>query len=221
MALKLKANNGNLDLNTDIGRLIKGDDGGYYIPAVDEAGNLSWEATEEYMPAIEGSNIKGPQGEPGKDGLDGKNGLDGKDGYTPVKGVDYFDGKDGAAGKDGIDGKDGEPGKDGADGKPFTYEDFTPEQLEALRGPEGKQGIQGPAGEPGKDGVSGKDGVDGKDGIDGEPGVYVGTEEPTDDSVIWINPEGGANNSLATTEYVDNAIANALAGIANAEDGAY
>ncbi len=48
----------------------------------------------------------GPQGEPGKDGAQGPQGEPGpagKDGYTPVKGVDYFDG---APGKDGVDGKD-------------------------------------------------------------------------------------------------------------------
>ena len=38
----------------------------------------------------------------------------------------------------------------GAKGDPFTYEDFTAEQLESLRGP---QGIQGEQGEPGYDGV--------------------------------------------------------------------
>lgn len=42
-------------------------------------------------------------------------------------------------------------GLQGEKGEPFTYEDFTPEQLEALRGPQGIQGIQG---EPGKDGVT-------------------------------------------------------------------
>lgn len=52
--------------------------------------------------------------EKGKDGKDGKDGVDGKDGYTPQKGIDYFD------------------GKDGDKGAPFTYEDFTPEQLAAL-----------------------------------------------------------------------------------------
>ena len=46
----------------------------------------------------------------------------GKDGRTPVKGVDYTDGKD---------------GKDGKDGDPFTYEDFTEEQLAALHGVSG------------------------------------------------------------------------------------
>lgn len=40
----------------------------------------------------------------------------GKDGYTPVKGIDYFDGEK---------------------GEPFEYDDFTPEQLEELKGPPG------------------------------------------------------------------------------------
>lgn len=40
-------------------------------------------------------------------------------------------------------------GPKGDKGDPFTYEDFTPEQLEALRGPQGEQGIQGPAGPKG------------------------------------------------------------------------
>ena len=31
----------------------------------------------------------------------------------------------------------------GDKGDPFTYKDFTPEQLEGLRGPQGEQGIQG------------------------------------------------------------------------------
>lgn len=53
-------------------------------------------------------------------------------------------------------------GADGAKGDPFTYDDFTPEQLESLRGPQGEQGPQGPvgpAGAPGKDGTNGADGI--------------------------------------------------------------
>ena len=46
--------------------------------------------------------------------------LQGNDGYTPQKGIDYFDGEK---------------------GDPFTYDDFTPEQLEALRGERGHSGI--------------------------------------------------------------------------------
>lgn len=79
----------------------------------------------------------GPQGERGVPGytpikgvdyFDGKDGRDGKDGYTPIKGVDY---------SDGINGKDGRDGAQGLNGEPFTYTDFTPTQLEALRGPKG------------------------------------------------------------------------------------
>jgi hypothetical protein len=65
MAVKLKMNNANLDLKTNIGQLIKGEDGGYYIPVIDEEGNLTWVASEEEMPEIVGANITGPAGEPG------------------------------------------------------------------------------------------------------------------------------------------------------------
>ena len=44
-------------------------------------------------------------------------GNKGDPGYTPQKGIDYFD------------------------GEPFTYEDFTPEQLEALKGEPGNDGV--------------------------------------------------------------------------------
>ncbi|WP_227490022.1 BppU family phage baseplate upper protein [Staphylococcus epidermidis] len=90
---------------------------------------------------------KGEQGIPGQDGKDGKNGLNGIDGVNGnpgPQGVQGPPGKDGINGVDGIDGKPGIDGKDGADGakgEPFRYDDFTPEQLEALRGP---QGLPGP-----------------------------------------------------------------------------
>ena len=82
----------------------------------------------------------------------------------------------------------------GEAGKSFTYEDFTPEQLEALRGPKGDSftfddltpeeivlltGADGLDGEPGRDGYTpikgvdyfdGKDGKDGRDGLDGKDG---------------------------------------------------
>lgn len=58
---------------------------------------------------------KGDKGEPGKDGVDGK------------------DGKDGVDGVNGSTGPQGPPGLNGVDGKSFTYEDFTPEQLENLK----------------------------------------------------------------------------------------
>lgn len=60
------------------------------------------------------------------------------DGHTPIKGVDYFD------------------GEKGDKGDPFTYEDFTPEQLASLKGDKGDKGT---------DGKDGQNGADGKDGI--------------------------------------------------------
>ena len=36
----------------------------------------------------------------------------------------------------------------GAKGDPFTYDDFTPEQLASLKGPQGEIGVQGPKGDP-------------------------------------------------------------------------
>lgn len=72
---------------------------------------------------------QGPKGDKGEIGPQGVQGPPGKDGINGVDGID---------GKPGIDGKDG---ADGAKGEPFRYDDFTPEQLEGLRGP---QGLPGP-----------------------------------------------------------------------------
>lgn len=88
-------------------------------------------------------------------------------------------------GKDGKDGLDGAAANKGDKGDPFKYEDFTPEQLEALRGPKGEDGTtvnkgdKGDKGDPFKyedftpeqlevlRGPKGEDGADGKDGKSG------------------------------------------------------
>lgn len=107
------------------------------------------------------------------------------------QGVEYYKGGPGPKGDTGPRGEKGEP---------FRYEDFTPEQLEALRGPQGIQGLTGetgPAGQPGQDGKDGKDftyddftaeqlealrgpqgepgrnGSNGLDGKDGKDGVSI------------------------------------------------
>lgn len=67
-----------------------------------------------------------------------------------------------------LHGKVGEPGKDG---KPFTYADFTPEQLEALRGPAGKDGYTPQKGVDYFDGKDGKDGENGQDGYIPQKGI--------------------------------------------------
>ena len=111
----------------------------------------------QLMALLESDKIKGEQGEPGKDGTDGT------DGYSPEATVTETDtgatititdksGTTTATVKNGQNGKDG---KDGEKGDAFTYEDFTPEQLAALKGEQG---------EPGKDGTNGTNGKDGADG---------------------------------------------------------
>ena len=79
----------------------------------------------------------------------------------------------GQNGRDGQDGAPGEPGQGGAPGPkgdPFTYDDFTPEQLEGLRGPQGIQGPTGPRGIRGPKGDPGETGPRGIQGPKGDPG---------------------------------------------------
>lgn len=58
----------------------------------------------------------------------------------------------------------GPQGEQGPKGDAFTYEDFTPEQLEALKGPRGADGDIGPTGPQGNTGLQGPKGEPGKDG---------------------------------------------------------
>lgn len=61
-------------------------------------------------------------------------------------------------------------GPRGEKGEPFKYEDFTPEQLESLRGPSGKDGAIGPAGPVGPRGEVGPTGPIGLTGPEGPMG---------------------------------------------------
>ena len=113
-------------------------------------------------------------------------------------------------------------------------EDFVSEEIANI------QLTPGPKGEDGYTPVKGVDYFDGKDGNDyvltyadkqeiasmvevtgGDDGIYVGETEPTDNSLIWINPNGEASVGFATMADVNAAIAEALNGIKTAEEGAY
>ena len=80
--------------------------------------------------------LQGPQGDPGPQGPPGPPGPKGEPGRNGIDGIN---------GEQGGQGIQGPPGKDG---KPFTYDMFTQEQLESLKGPRGEQGPPGPKGEP-------------------------------------------------------------------------
>ena len=157
--------------------------------------------------------LRGPQGEPGKDGVNGEQGPKGDKGDPGQDGTDFtydmftpeqLEALRGPSGKDGVDGatglqgekgdkgdkgdtgEQGPKGDTGEQGKDFTYDMFTPEQLEALRGPQGEQGIQGvqgdkgDKGEPGPEGPQGPKGDTGEQGIQGEQGVQ-GEQGPKGD----------------------------------------
>ncbi len=86
-------------------------------------------------------------------------------------------------------GPAGADGKDGKDGAPFTYDMFTKEQLESLRGPKGDTGEQGPKGDtPSLDGYA--------------------TEQYVQDAIKDIDISGGDIDltGYATEEYVDKAL---------------
>lgn len=89
------------------------------------------------------TGIKGPKGDKGDTGPQGPPGPQGIQG--PI-------------GEPGATGQKGETGDTGPQGEPFTYDDFTEEQLAALTGP---QGEQGPPGETGPEGPPGPTGPEG------------------------------------------------------------
>lgn len=118
-----------------------GEDGGYWVPAVDEAGNLTWSASKAGMgDAPAAANISGP---PGKDGgyyipkisQPGSNVV--QIAFDPSEpGMTSVLAKQIALPK-GDPGQDGAPGADGAPGP---------------AGPAGDQGPQGPKGDKGDPG---------------------------------------------------------------------
>lgn len=60
----------------------------------------------------------------------------------------------------------------GDKGDPFTYSDFDPAQLDALKGEKGDEGEKGKTGDQGRPGTDGADGNDGDQGDKGEPFLY-------------------------------------------------
>lgn len=148
-------------------KMMKGDDGGYYIPYVDENGDLTWVPSEEDMAAIEGANIKGPRGDTGV-----------YIGSEPPVDEDIAvwvnpEGEATAelATKAYVDEAIKDVDVDLTGYATEQYVDDAIAAVELLPGPAGKDGQDGKDGEPGKDGQDGAPGKDGKDGED-----YVLTE---------------------------------------------
>ncbi len=75
--------------------MMKGDDGGYYIPEVKD-GVLNWTPSEDYMPEVDAANVAGPNGDKGDKGDKGDQGIQGPEG--PIGSV----GPEGPKGESGI-----------------------------------------------------------------------------------------------------------------------
>ena len=140
-----------------------------FIPEVAENGDLSW-TNKAGLDNPETVNIKGPKGDKGDKGDRGEQGLKGDKGDTGPKGDK---GDKGDQGIQGPKGDTGATGPQGEKGDPFTYEDFTAEQLALLKGEKGDrgdQGIQGPQGIQGEQGPKGDIGATGPQGEKGDKG---------------------------------------------------
>ena len=80
------------------------------------------------------TGLKGDKGDTGSTGLQGLQGSKGDTGLTGAKGDQGIQGLKGDTGERGLQGLQGDRGLQGEKGDPFTYSDFTPEQIAALTG---------------------------------------------------------------------------------------
>ena len=145
-----------------------GEDGGYYVPSVSEAGELSWQASKTDMPAVPAANVRGPAGENGISPkvtvtqISGGHRVDITD-ADGTKSFEVADGKDGAAGSGS-----GGTGADGEDGGYYVPEVSTDGELRWNASKVGMpavaavniMGPTGPAGPAGNDGKTPVKGVD-------------------------------------------------------------
>jgi hypothetical protein len=102
------------------------------------------------------------------------------------------------------------PTTPGPKGDPFAYEDFTPEQLEALRG---KPGDPGPKGDPFTYEDFTPEQLESLKGDSGS-GVHVGPDEPTDENTtLWVNPDDDETVEFYTKPEIDAIMGSYINGI--------
>ena len=106
----------------------------------------------------------------------------------------------------------GEKGDQGEKGDAFTYADFTPEQLAALKGEkgdkgdageQGPQGIQGEQGPQGPAGADGAQGPAGEQGPQGEPGAKGDKGDPGETGPQGLAGADGVGVETVKIEYVE------------------
>ena len=175
--------------------MLKGDDGGFYMPVVDSQGNLSWAPSNSEMLPVESANIRGPVGPTGESGvyvgdteptdeeirvwinpageaseaLATKQYVDGL-----IETIELTPGPQGPIGPEGPQGPIGETGPQGIQG---PIGETGPQGPQGETGPQGPQGKTGEKGAQGVQGPQGPQGIQGPIGPQGEPGQnYILTE---------------------------------------------
>ena len=161
---------------------LKGADGAPGAPGKD--GTVAFEnLTEEQRLSLKGEKgDKGDRGDRGEKGDTGERGPKGADGTMTFS--DLTDEQ-----KQSLKGDKGDTGEKG---DPFTYEDFTVEQLAALKGEKGDKGDTGPQGVQGPQGERGVQGIPGAKGPAGEVDYsLVYTKAQVDELLrnINVNPD--------------------------------
>ena len=151
--------------------MLKGDDGGFYMPVVDSQGNLSWAPSNSEMLPVESANIRGPVGPTGESGvyvgdteptneeirvwinpageaseaLATKQYVDGL-----IETIELTPGPQGPIGPEGPQGPIGEIGPQGPQGPIGETGPTGPQGPQGIQGEQGPQGPIGPQGEPGQ-----------------------------------------------------------------------
>lgn len=150
--------------------MLKGDDGGFYMPVVDSQGNLSWAPSNSEMLPVESANIRGPVGPTGESGVyvGDTEPTDEEirvwinpagEASEALATKQYVDGlietielTPGPQGPQGIQGPQGETGPQGPQGKTGEIGPTGPQGPQGIQGEQGPQGIQGPIGPQGEPG---------------------------------------------------------------------
>lgn len=190
--IKLTGKNGAVDLSK---KMLKGDDGGYYIPKVVN-GILTWVPSEPEMEPAEEASIIGPPGPQGETGI--HVGPDEPVDKDVVVWIDTdAETADELATKEYVDEAvaNVKPEADLTDYYTKAQVDEIVEIIELTPGP------QGPQGEPGKDGEQGPQGIQGpigetgpkgdtgpqgEQGIQGEPGPKGDPGTPGEDGKDYV-----------------------------------
>ena len=141
---------------------------------------------------------RGPEGPQGEQGIQGPEGPQGPIGPAGEQGPKGDPGEQGLQGPQGPIGPEGPKGDKGDTGAAFTYDMFTTEQLEALRGP---QGIQGPEGPQGPQGIQGEQGIQGPQGQQGPQGDKGDPGDPASISVNGQQYDRNASGLITLPNY--------------------